>query len=189
MSKELRENLAELAHSQWSGWMDYLFSKCVEYKPDSVQAFEGALIIPQWAVDRWKKQAKTPYSELTPAEMDSDRTEADKFLAVFATRQPDKELVEAYGYASRLFKTLAPQCEPHDSLVGVLTQIDNWCSKPHKQNKKLVDALEAINNYVTSPCALCEQIDEEKCNCVQVEKYIKAVGLFEQALSKAKEQR
>lgn len=95
MSEELREQLANLAHKQWSGWMDYLFTKCIDYKPDTIQAEEGALIIPKWAVDRWKKQAKTPYSELTTAEMDSDRAEADKFLAVFNARTPDKELVDA----------------------------------------------------------------------------------------------
>lgn len=76
----MREKLAQLAHEQWSGWIDYMFGKCVPYKPGKVQAEEGALIIPKWAVDRWKRQAKTPYSELTLAEKDSDRKEADKFL-------------------------------------------------------------------------------------------------------------
>ena len=82
--KELKEELAKLAHEQWSGWMDYMFGKCIDYKADTIEAEDGALIIPKWAVDRWKRQEKTPYSELTPAEMDSDRTEADKFLKVFA---------------------------------------------------------------------------------------------------------
>ena len=81
-----REKLAELAHSQWSGWMGYLFSKCIDYKPDSVQAEEGAVIMPKWAVDRWKRQAETAYIDLTTEEMDSDRAEADKFLAVFESQ-------------------------------------------------------------------------------------------------------
>lgn len=95
MADELKEKLAELAHGQWSGWMDYMFSKCIPYQPDTVQAEDGALIIPKWAADRWKRQAKTPYLDLTPAEMDSDRTEADKFLKVFNARQPDTGLVDA----------------------------------------------------------------------------------------------
>jgi hypothetical protein len=86
---ELREKLAELAHSQWAGWMDYLFSKCPEYKAGSVQAEDGAMIIPKWAVDRWKRQAATPYCDLSVEEKDSDRTEADKFLALL--RQPTCE--------------------------------------------------------------------------------------------------
>lgn len=94
MADELKEKLAELAHGQWSGWMDYMFSKCIPYQPDTVQAEDGALIIPKWAADRWKRQAKTPYLDLPPAEMDSDRTEADKFLKVINAR-PDTGLVDA----------------------------------------------------------------------------------------------
>ena len=92
---ELREKLAELAHSQWSGWMDYLFSKCIDYKASQVQAEVGALIIPKWAVDRWRGQAAIIYEDLSRDEKNSDRTEADKFLEVFFkawnTRQPDTE--------------------------------------------------------------------------------------------------
>ncbi len=80
---ELRETVAALAHSQWSGWMDYMFGKCIDYKPDTIQAEEGALIIPKWAVDRCRKQAKTAYGDLSKEEKDSDRTEADKFIIVF----------------------------------------------------------------------------------------------------------
>ena len=72
----MREVLAKLAHEQWSGWIDYMFEKCTK-------APDGELTIPKWAVDRWQRQAKTPYSELSITEKDSDREEADKFLAVF----------------------------------------------------------------------------------------------------------
>jgi hypothetical protein len=37
-----------------------------------------------------------------------------------------KERDEAYGYLSRLFVALAPQCTPLPNLLGVCTQIDNW---------------------------------------------------------------
>ena len=82
----MKEKLAKLAHSQWSGWMGYLFSKCIEYEPNQVQAEKGALIIPKWAVDRWRRQAETDYTDLSKPEMDSDRAEADKFLAVFQSQ-------------------------------------------------------------------------------------------------------
>lgn len=78
----MREVLAKLAHKQWAGWMDYLFSKCIPYQPGEVQAEEGAMIIPKWAVERWKRQASTNYDQLNIEEKESDRTEADKFLAV-----------------------------------------------------------------------------------------------------------
>ena len=75
MSTELREELAELAHSQWSGWMDYLFGKCQ-------QGDNGTLIIPKWAVDRWKRQSHSSFADLSENERESDRAEADKFIAL-----------------------------------------------------------------------------------------------------------
>ena len=70
----MREKLAALAHSQWSGWMKYLFSKSIEQS-------NGSVLIPAWAADRWKRQMNTPYDELPEEEKESDRTEADKMLA------------------------------------------------------------------------------------------------------------
>jgi hypothetical protein len=79
----IRENVADLCHKQWSGWMKYLFSKSIPYKPGEVQNYEDALIIPKWAVDRWKRQMELSYSELSEEEKESDRKEADKFLMLF----------------------------------------------------------------------------------------------------------
>ncbi len=72
----LREQLAELAHEQWSGWMHYLFSKGT-YNDD------GTWTMPEWAVNRWVIQMGTPYGKLSEEEKESDRKEADKFWAVF----------------------------------------------------------------------------------------------------------
>lgn len=71
----LREDLANLAHEQWSGWMEYLFEK-------SSKNNDGTVTIPKWAVDRWERQVNTPYGELSNEEQNSDRNEADKFLKV-----------------------------------------------------------------------------------------------------------
>jgi ribosome modulation factor len=76
MSKErLRAALARLCHEQWSGWMSYLFSQCKKGR-------NGKLIIPAWAVERWKRQMEEPYDELPENEQDSDNAEADRFLAL-----------------------------------------------------------------------------------------------------------
>jgi DNA repair exonuclease SbcCD ATPase subunit len=37
-----------------------------------------------------------------------------------------RELAEAVEYATRLFKTVAPQCEPLPNISGLLTQLDNY---------------------------------------------------------------
>jgi len=76
----MREQLAELCHEQWSGWVEYMFSwGCLGKK--------GTLIIPQWAVERWTRQMRTPYSELSDSEQDSDRKEADKFLEILGKKR------------------------------------------------------------------------------------------------------
>ncbi len=84
----MREELAELCHRQWVGWMKYLFSKSIPYKPGEIQNHEGAHIVPKWAVDRWQKQMNTPYNDLSEDEKESDRKEADKFLWAFVVQDP-----------------------------------------------------------------------------------------------------
>ena len=75
----VREKLASYAHKQWSGWMEYLFSKCVNpIEPD------GTAIIPKWAVKRWKGQIETPYEELSEPEKESDRKEADGMIEIIS---------------------------------------------------------------------------------------------------------
>lgn len=70
----LRELLAEYAHKAWSGWMNYLFSKCGKFNSD------GSFTIFKDSVDRWLRQANTPYHALPEEEKDSDRIEADKMI-------------------------------------------------------------------------------------------------------------
>ena len=86
----MREKFAELCHDQWSRWMDYLFSKCYEtqieptlQEPDGEKVF----VIPKWAVDRWTRQMKTKYENLPEDEKESDRKEADRFLALIEQNQ------------------------------------------------------------------------------------------------------
>lgn len=71
----LREELAALAHEQWSGWIIYKLSLGT-HNPD------GSVTIPAWAVQRWTRRVDTPYAELSDVEKDSDRREADKVLAL-----------------------------------------------------------------------------------------------------------
>ena len=86
MSK-IRERLAEICHKQWAGWMIYLISKCTHTPANE-------MIIPEWAVERWKRQIATNYKDLTEDEKISDRIEADKFLREF--EKVRTENAEAY---------------------------------------------------------------------------------------------
>lgn len=73
-----KERLAEYAHDAWSGWMKYLFSKC----DSPIHHTQGGLIIPQWAVERWKRQMNTSYKDLPEKEKKSDRKEAEKIIDI-----------------------------------------------------------------------------------------------------------
>lgn len=79
VDKGLREQLAELCHAQWSGWMKFLFSITVTTNP-------GHVVLSAHCADRWKRQMETAYADLSEAEKESDRKEADRILAVISTR-------------------------------------------------------------------------------------------------------
>jgi len=68
-----RDKLADLIHRQWSGWMEYLFSKCT-FNDD------GTAMIPAWAVVRWQRQIATPFAELPLEEQETDLKEADRMM-------------------------------------------------------------------------------------------------------------
>jgi len=70
-----KERLAAYAHEAWSGWMKYMFSKCVES--------EDGLLIPGELVNRWKRQAETKYGDLPENEKASDRKEAAVMKKIF----------------------------------------------------------------------------------------------------------
>jgi len=74
-----KEKIAELCHKQWSGWMEYLLSKCFPER-GQFDKETGNLVIPAWAVNRWKRQMITPHSKLSEEEKNSDRDEAERFL-------------------------------------------------------------------------------------------------------------
>ena len=74
---ERQEALAEYAHTAWSGWMQYMFSKC-----EPIAGLGEALIIPEEFVQRWKRQMKTAYTDLPENEKESDREEAQEILVI-----------------------------------------------------------------------------------------------------------
>lgn len=86
--RNLREELSDLCHKQWSGWMDYEFSKGTFNE-------DGSWTMPAEFVKRWQRQADTPYAELSESEQDSDRNEADKFLALLKANLLDGQYINA----------------------------------------------------------------------------------------------
>ena len=76
----MREELAELCHKQWSGWIKYMFGK-------SLKKMDGTILIPEWAVKRWRRQAYTPYKRLSTEEKESDLKEAGRFIKLIEGKQ------------------------------------------------------------------------------------------------------
>ena len=73
--QELIEQLADKEHASWCHWMDYLFSRCIS-------TIEGDAVIPNDLALRWRRQASTPYTELTEREKQSDRDEVAHILPI-----------------------------------------------------------------------------------------------------------
>jgi len=74
---KLWEELARLCHDQWSGWMQYLFSKIKDNN-------NGTYTIPPGYSEKWRRQMFSDYADLSKEEQDSDRKEADRFLALLS---------------------------------------------------------------------------------------------------------
>lgn len=70
---ELIDLLANIEHQRWAHWQNYLHSQC-EAQDD------GALLIPAHLAKRWKRQIKTPYSDLTLPEQKSDIEQVMKYI-------------------------------------------------------------------------------------------------------------
>ena len=77
----MREELAALMHEIWGHWMKYLFSQCWHNFGGTGEK-DGSVTIPVQSVERWMRQMRTPYDELSEKEKDSDREQADKVLAL-----------------------------------------------------------------------------------------------------------
>ena len=76
---KLLEQVANIQHSIWSHWMEYVFTSCGRRNED------GSFTIPAKFVDRWERQLQTDYSDLTDKEKKSDKEQARYLLdAIFS---------------------------------------------------------------------------------------------------------
>lgn len=122
---ESREALAAYAHEAWSGWMKYMFSKCMDED-------NNGQIIPNDLVARWKRQMNTPYRNLPKSEKASDRDEADKILATLS------ETVE----------TLVMQRDDAVEAITKRTQTNQCLTQQWNQLKAELDTLQATQHEV-----------------------------------------
>lgn len=76
-SNDLVEQLACIEHERWAHWQQYVHDKS-EKLPD------GSLRIPADLVQRWDRQIKTPYDQLSEDEKESDREQVRRYLHLIA---------------------------------------------------------------------------------------------------------
>ncbi len=69
------ESLADVEHEGWSRWMKHLFTVSKKNK-------DGSVTIPKDKVERWERQIKTDYEDLSNKEKESDRKEVRKFVKI-----------------------------------------------------------------------------------------------------------
>lgn len=81
MNSIKQEALADLVHQMWASWMQHVFGVAEEMPDGSVKLSEAS-------VRRWKRQIETNYAQLSAAEQDSDRREAERILALLQNCEP-----------------------------------------------------------------------------------------------------
>ena len=87
--EELIEQLADKEHASWARWMKYLFSKCA-VRDAGYGSWECC--IPSDLVERWKRQAYTPYEKLSEQEKQSDRDEVAHILPIIEEYKIQEEI-------------------------------------------------------------------------------------------------
>ena len=75
INESFLEEAAALEHERWARWQKYLHSKLVLPSQDNGWAW-----LPKKMYQRWERQIKTPYSELSEEETESDRKEVRKYF-------------------------------------------------------------------------------------------------------------
>ncbi len=92
--QDVIEAVATQAHAAWCGWMEYLFAKGETNDP-------GEVILPGWAVERWRRQMRTAYPDLPEDEKESDRKEARRYLAAAQHQHAPPQDVECKSHVYR----------------------------------------------------------------------------------------
>lgn len=79
---EFVEKGAEIEHTRWAKWQSYIHSKLVpeERFENGKHFLTGNFILSKELVERWERQIRTEYKDLTEQEKESDRVEARSYL-------------------------------------------------------------------------------------------------------------
>ena len=77
----MREQLSGFIHDeQWCAWWKYHLDKCIANE-------DGSITVPAGYAQALLRQINTPYADLSEAEKESDRAEADRILALLGRNE------------------------------------------------------------------------------------------------------
>jgi|SRR5882762_5923462 len=128
--KELIEQLADKEHDGWSGWMAHLIGEC-----EAVEGTDGHshLCIPKESLDRWERQIRTPYKELSEQEKQSDRDEVAHILPIIEAYKSgaSKDITIDRGLFEHLLNCMCNQ--------KFLPTSDTPMSDREKEMQKVID--------------------------------------------------
>jgi len=88
--EEFIEKGADLEHTRWSKWQEYMHGFCIEKTitpPETANMSYQAMTFPKKFFDRWQKQINTQYKNLTEKEKESDRKEVEVYIPLLKQAQ------------------------------------------------------------------------------------------------------
>ena len=74
-AEKAKPELCDYAHEAWIRWMQKLFDLSVHHA-------DGTVTLSRYHVDRWKRQIKTEYANLSDQGKDLRDAEADRIIGV-----------------------------------------------------------------------------------------------------------
>ena len=117
--EDLIEKLADIEHQRWSDWQKYVHDKC---------GYSGKIkmyCIPTDLFDRWERQIRTDYKDLSEAEKDSDREQVKRYLPLIK-------------------QTLKSQ---EEDFKKVLREIVEYCYKTEMSKNEYNQIISIINKH------------------------------------------
>jgi len=175
--EELREKLAAIEHERWADWQKYMHSRCTPQEHDTnmphcfcnpkkivqpngnmaiIHSEYSPLTIPFGLVERWERQIKTPYSELSDAEKKSDMEQVDRYWSLIESfldqevervREAERErFVKMIGLRlTGLYGTIMQDVHAMKQVVGenrdfyvTLQQLEHYIGNETEKIEKLI---------------------------------------------------
>lgn len=106
--KELLEKCADIEHQRWSDWQNYCHKTIIE---------NNGYIPEPYPFEHWERQMRTPYSQLSEKEKESDREQVRRYLPLVHSSLQDtlKAVVEMVG----AIPTSYPERESDEFEAGI----------------------------------------------------------------------